>query len=538
MKTILNLIFLLSAVPFLAQAIPDYTLSAFGLSKDVVKLEKKTYNYYPSTNSYSVETEKTYIFENGLLKNEITKYGGVFWSNTTINYTYNANGKVIKEDKNAAYSSSSSQTTTSYLYEGNKLVTKTEVDLYETLTSVYTYDSKGKISKVETKKNDGKLYSVVEFANGKDEKNYTKNTNYYITSNGNVSNENTEVFVNGRNISFVSDSKEYGKSTYEYTYDAYGNILKRTEDDIIVEDNKYTYDTKGNWYKCLSYQESWLGEISDVYEFRKITYKSGSVGSTDLDQKFINENPSSINKPISSESTTTIPLSANITNKSASNPGCEGNCQDGYGTYYYSDGGKHEGFYSNGNRNGTGIYTFASGDVYYGNFVNGAKDGYAFYKWTDGSAYIGYYKNEKIHGEGMYVNNKELKGAIFKEGNFDVTYNFQDNGVTTGCVAGDCNNGFGKYIYSNGDLFIGFFTNGYLKHGMYSYSNKDFFIGEYVNSQRQGLGYYYWDNTKNSYLGMYQNDTYHGLGHYYVHSDATKSLIGEFRNGSLYKTMK
>lgn len=540
MKTIIHLLVAFTSINLFSQAIPDYTLAAFGLSKDVVKCEEKSYSYNSVTNSFDLDMLTVMTFQNGKLITKKVEDLGLFKYNTQTDYTYNSSGQIQKEYSKSTYSSGDPVVESKiYTYTGSKL-TSVLKDSYSKTTTVYFYDAGGKLLKSETKKEDGKLEMIEEFSNVIDSKNYNKKTLYYYNTDGSVSNNNTEVYVNGKYISFNSQSKDYGDSSYEYTYDKYGNILTGTEDFLEVEKNIYEYDAYGNWIKCKSYQDDWLSGIRDDYKFRKITLKNGSSGDASFDQNFVNKYPSDVNKQNTDTSTnpSTSVITPNTTKKSATNPGCEGNCQDGYGTYYYSDGNVYEGFFKDGTRNGPGILTFSGGDTYIGNWVNGLKDGYALYKWSSGAAYIGYYKNDKLNGEGMYLNEKnEIKGGVLKDGNFDVTYNYYDNGVTTGCIAGDCENGFGKYAYSNGDLFMGFFINGYLKHGMYSYANKDIFFGEFKNGSRDGLGYYEW-NDKNSYLGMYQNGTYHGLGYYYVEKDATQDQIGEFRNGSLYKSMK
>lgn len=551
MKTFYFLIALSVYVQVSAQAIPDYAATYFGLSKDVIKSEEYDYKYNPDTNVYDINQITEMTFENGLLKQKVSEFKGWFFSTTTTNYTYNSAGKISKEVETSVYSESTNEYTTTYVYTGSKLTQIKKEGAYENTTTQYTYDSKGKLTKAETKKDDGTLVSIEEFSNITDEKNYTKVTRFYYGTTDTPSNTNTEVYVKGHYISFDSKSKDYGDSFYEYMYDQYGNVTHATEDNVVVEKNTYEYDAKGNWIKCKSFIDDWLGGTSDHYKFRKVTYKTGSVGNTTFDQNFLNKYPSTINKPSSTNTTTTtnqsgskttpsnsVSTTSTTTVKSATNPGCDGNCVDGYGSYYYADGGIYDGFFKNSYRNGPGIYTFADGSAYTGNWVNGNQEGYGLLGWADGSSYSGYFSNNKLNGEGIYIDaDKVVKGGVFKDGNFTQTFPLNDNGATTGCISGDCYNGFGRMIYSGGNVFLGFFKNGYLSHGVYVYSVKDSYIGEYVNGKKQGFGVYTWSD-KNNYMGMYQNDTYHGLGYYYVDADETKDQIGEFRNGSLYLNMK
>jgi hypothetical protein len=549
MKNFVLLFGFFYSINLLAQAIPDYSATNFGLSKDVIKSEDYDYEYNPDTNAYDIYQVTEMTFENGLLKQKFSEFKSWFSSKTTTNYTYNSAGKISKEVETSVYTESTSESTTTYVYTGSKLTQKVKKGAYENTTTQYTYDNKGKLTKAETKKDDGTLVSIEEFSNITDEKNYTKVTRFYYGTIDTPSNTNTEVYVKGHYISFLALSKDYGDSNYDYMYDPYGNVTHATEDNVVVEKNTYEYDAKGNWIKCKSYLDDWLGGTSDHYKFRKVTYKTGSVGSTTLDQSFLDKYPSTINKPTSTNTATTsnqsgskttpsVSNTSNTTPKSATNPGCEGNCVDGYGSYYYSDGSVYDGFFKNSLRHGPGIITFSGGGSYTGNWVNGNREGYGMMGFADGSSYAGYHSDNKLNGEGVFIDAKQVVyGGVFKDGNFTQTFHLNDNGATTGCISGDCYNGFGKMIYSGGNVFLGFFKNGYLSHGIYVYSVKDSYIGEYVNGKKQGFGVYTWTD-KNNYMGMYQNDTYHGLGYYYVEADETKDQIGEFRNGSLYLNMK
>lgn len=535
MKTFVNLIVGFISLNLIAQAVPDFTTSAFGLSKDVVKLEEKTYKIDETTKNYVIHESILRIFENGLLKQYVSDYKGFFPSTTTTDYAYNASGQVVKVVKTfISAQKDQSVNNTNYIYKNGKLIEiNTDDTSGNTTATKYTYDVKGKLLKGEKQNQDGELEQITDFYTVVDDKNYNKKTSYFYKSDE-ANTTNIEQYVNGRNITFQSQSQKYGNSFYDYQYDQYGNITLSTEDFVENVKNIYEYDNKGNWLKCKSNIDDWISGYEERFTFRKITFKTGSIGSTDLDQSFINK----FNSTNQTAQTTNKTSSGSTTKKSASNPGCEGDCQNGYGSYYYIDGAIYDGYFSNGFRNGPGAYTFTNGDSYEGMWVNGVKEGYAIYKWKDGSYYAGYYKNDKLNGEGFYLSSTgEIKGGSFKDGNFDVTSILTDNGATTGCVSQDCTNGFGKFYYSNGDFFIGFFSNGYLKSGLYSYSNKDAFIGEFSNGQRHGFGYYLWAD-KSNYFGMYQNGTYHGLGYYYVDTDETKDQIGEFRNGTLFKSMK
>jgi hypothetical protein len=75
-----------------------------------------------------------------------------------------------------------------------------------------------------------------------------------------------------------------------------------------------------------------------------------------------------------------------------------------------------------------------------------------------------------------------------------------------GCVSGNCNNGKGTYIFSNGSIYV----------------------GDFVNNNMEGFGKLT-DAYGNCYTGYFKNNKYNGVGKF-VRTDGTK-YIGEFKDG-------
>jgi hypothetical protein len=91
-----------------------------------------------------------------------------------------------------------------------------------------------------------------------------------------------------------------------------------------------------------------------------------------------------------------------------------------------------------------------------------------------------------------------------------VMFSSNANPVTTsnsGCISGNCTNGWGKYQYEGG-YYDGFWTNG----------------------KKQGYGLYKWDGI-GKYIGNWENDTMSGYGAYIADND--DNVVGEYRNGKL-----
>jgi hypothetical protein len=61
----------------------------------------------------------------------------------------------------------------------------------------------------------------------------------------------------------------------------------------------------------------------------------------------------------------------------------------------------------------------------------------------------------------------------------------------------------GLYLYSNGELYLGRLSEGnrHQVEGTYLYSNGDIYLGSWLHQQKQGLGKYYYQQTKDVYKG-------------------------------------
>lgn len=100
-----------------------------------------------------------------------------------------------------------------------------------------------------------------------------------------------------------------------------------------------------------------------------------------------------------------------------------------------------------------------------------------------------------------------------------------------GCIKGDCVNGFGVYVYENGDIYTGNFKEDKRDgDGSFLYENGEVFKGSYSQDSRNGRGIYKFTNG-DSFTGNFKNGEIDGDG-VYTFKDG-KVLNGKFsKNGS------
>ena len=99
------------------------------------------------------------------------------------------------------------------------------------------------------------------------------------------------------------------------------------------------------------------------------------------------------------------------------------------------------------------------------------------------------------------------------------------------CVSGDCDNGYGTYLYDDGNKYVGESKNG-LWHGQgtYTFASGSEYVGEWKNNKFHGQGTYtFADGAK--YVGEYKNDERNGQGTFTFPDGSIKRGIWE--NGEL-----
>lgn len=151
--------------------------------------------------------------------------------------------------------------------------------------------------------------------------------------------------------------------------------------------------------------------------------------------------------------------------------GClRGDCLNGQGYYAYPDGSRYEGGFSQGRPHGQGSFQYPNGDQYVGSFQNGLRHGQGTLTYADGRR----------------LNGNWLDGA-HQQTNPSTTAN-----TNLGCISGDCQNGYGTYVYRKGDRYTGTFKNGYPEgNGEVVYLNGERYEGAMARGSFNGFGAFY-----------------------------------------------
>lgn len=165
--------------------------------------------------------------------------------------------------------------------------------------------------------------------------------------------------------------------------------------------------------------------------------------------------------------------------------GCiRGDCANGRGIFAYLDGSRYEGQFEENFPDGQGIFYYPNGDQYMGEFVRGLK-----------------------HGKGKikYANGK-IKSGQWREGEFLTS----QSKPTKGCIKGNCQSGFGTYIFKDNAIYEGAFKHGQPEgNGIVKYENGERYEGQFKNGAFNGFGTLITaDNQK--YSGSWINGSFAG----------------------------
>ena len=102
----------------------------------------------------------------------------------------------------------------------------------------------------------------------------------------------------------------------------------------------------------------------------------------------------------------------------ARSTGCkEGNCENGFGKWVYTDKTTYEGEWVGTKKNGQGVETWPNGYIYKGEFKNSEWSGVGVLTFPDGSTYEGEWAKGFMNGKGTFTwSDGTQKTGIWKNG--------------------------------------------------------------------------------------------------------------------------
>lgn len=101
------------------------------------------------------------------------------------------------------------------------------------------------------------------------------------------------------------------------------------------------------------------------------------------------------------------------------------------------------------------------------------------------------------------------------------------------CVKGDCQEGYGIYVFENGDRFEGDYKNGQRIRGRYVWHDGSYYDGEWKDGKSNGEGrQVFADGTR--FEGSFANDKFHGKG--VLTQDDGTVIVGTWNMGVLTGT--
>lgn len=175
---------------------------------------------------------------------------------------------------------------------------------------------------------------------------------------------------------------------------------------------------------------------------------------------------------------------------------------------------------------GNGIKLYPDGMIYLGDFKNGGRNGFGKVYNPDKTIYEGRWVNDKMDGSGIFVDDQGVKKTgVWKDNVYASAGNNPGSvppatGVKnvrqTGCVTGDCINGYGTYVYADGSRYIGPFKDS-LSHG-------------------QGTAIYQKGGVTTRYEGMFERGRVQGRGTY-TYADGRKAM-GYWEDGKLIQSLE
>jgi uncharacterized caspase-like protein len=200
----------------------------------------------------------------------------------------------------------------------------------------------------------------------------------------------------------------------------------------------------------------------------------------------------------------------------------QGDCINGRGTYIYPSGAKYIGDFKNGEIHGVGVCYYTDGSKYSGEWKHRYPDGRGTKTYPDGTKRTGLWKRGKPVDE---------NGNILEEYIVKKKEELLDDGtnIQSGCLKGDCKNGFGIFAYPDGSKYEGEFVNGKFNgEGTFYFADSSWYTGQFKDNYPHGRGTRTFPNGKKE-SGEWREGEFIGSG--LIEGDRVGCIEGDCENG-------
>lgn len=182
--------------------------------------------------------------------------------------------------------------------------------------------------------------------------------------------------------------------------------------------------------------------------------------------------------------------------------GCiSGDCQNGNGVFIFPSGAMYVGEFHSGEIQGAGICYYQDGSKYQGQWSERLPSGIGSKTLADGTVIAGQWK------EGFWIETET--GGAPPDWNTTLA-STEEPEIQSGCLSGDCLDGFGIFAFADGSKYEGSFLSGKPNgQGVYFYNNQEIHEGLFLAGLPHGKGKKI-QIDGNFIIGQWENGEYSG----------------------------
>lgn len=215
-------------------------------------------------------------------------------------------------------------------------------------------------------------------------------------------------------------------------------------------------------------------------------------------------------------------------------PKTSGDPDNGFGIHVYPEAGQQfYGFFKKGTANGVGMYRVNGGE-YFSKYHGSRENLLTICKGAQQTILYPVNQQGKVHGTVVVFDTVSLNTLKIVQSSAGMPVSSSEpvyKGISRGCMAGDCKNGYGEYRYAK--EFHGIYLRGKTIRGLMIYDN-GFYLGSFDGfGNRSGIGYM--ETGSGYYFGEFLHDRYHGTG--FQMENNLLSRAGFYENGIFKKVI-